>query len=460
MRFPGRNKVTAVAVHDGLVWRAYAFRREHGAWTCTGRAEEPSRSGRQLPQAILDFMAHSHAKRLRVLVSGDVHALTAEMPEDASDEELHTALAYEAQGELGLEAADHRLAVARAGLYDMGGERNALLAVGFERERLQKFATEAEGEGIRFEGVGSLELAVLAAHAQRNPQRRLLLIRARTSFYAVPSHDSQPFMTAMLPLGLDMSSDPTAHERAERARERLSRHDASPLTVVVASDIEIQREKITPYLGACTDVTFIALAELEETALQNAVGGRPGGIDDACPWIGLPPPPRDPHRHGTVILFVTLAVTLGWVGMSKQRLNQDLHMSQTNLAAWETLEHARKKATNESKALRERQNTLLAKHALLERRHCLPHGLLPLLSTLADNMPAYSCLLSITPHEGSGFDITGLTQWQDGLPQLDAALRKMSQREGLRREFGGLETSEGQNAQRFRFTVLPGEERP
>jgi hypothetical protein len=53
-----------------------------------------------------------------------------------------------------------------------------------------------------------------------------------------------------------------------------------------------------------------------------------------------------------------------------------------------------------------------------------------------------------------------VTRWQDGLTQLDAALREMGEREGMRREFGGLETIEGQYAQRFRFTIHPGEDRP
>ncbi len=460
MLLAGHRKALAVAVYDGTAWRAYLLRSSHGEWVCADRAEEASRGGRQLPKGILAFLAQSRARRLRVLLSGEVHMLTAALPNDASDEELHTALAYEAQGEIGLEAAGHRLAAARADLFEMGGERKALLATAFESERLAKLAEEAEGEGLHFEGAGSLELAILSAHARRAPNRRLLLLRDRTSFYAVPENDPQPFLTAMLPIGSDTGSDAAAGERVARARERLSMHDATPLTVAAPGEVTRWRERIAPCLEGCADVAFVPLAELEEDALRTAAGGRAGGVTEACPWIGLPPPPRDPHRHGTAILFVILAAALAWAGMRKQNLDRDLRAAQAALAAWNTLDNARKQATSETQSLRVRQHAILEKQALLDGRRSLPHGLLPLLETLAEHMPSYSGLVSITQQGDGRFEVTGLTRWQDGLPLLDAALREMGRREGLRREFGGLETIEGQYAQRFRFAVVPGEIRP
>jgi hypothetical protein len=143
------------------------------------------------------------------------------------------------------------------------------------------------------------------------------------------------------------------------------------------------------------------------------------------------------------------------VGWRRQTLHHDLCRAQANLAAWQTLEGARKRAAGESEALRKRQTAIVTKKEMLAGRRCLPHGLLPLLETLAQHMPAYSCLGSVKQREGGGFEIVGLTRWQDGLTQLDAALREMGQREGLRREFGGLETIEGQYAQRFRYMVVP-----
>ena len=248
MNFRRSGKSMALVVHDGQAWRAYALQGTRGEWNCTGCAEEPARHARQLPKAILDFIVQTGARRLRILLTGDVHALTTALPEDATDEELHTALAYEAQGETGLEAGGHRLAAVQAHGLGLGSDRKTLLAAGFETEQVERLAADAESEGARFEGVGSLELAMLAAHAQRSPERRLLLVRERTSFYAVPASDSQPFAMATLPLGIDMGTDSAARERADRARERLNTHAALPLTVVISNGNERLRAQIAPCL--------------------------------------------------------------------------------------------------------------------------------------------------------------------------------------------------------------------
>jgi hypothetical protein len=461
MKMKGQNKDMAIAIHDGLSWRAYILRQTRGQWSLDGQTEDPSRNGRQLPKKIIEFAAQSRLRRLRVLLSGEIYTVSMALPEDASEEELHTALSYEAQGELGLEMAGLRLAAARGTLLNMGSESKTLLAATFEQDRLARFASDAEGEAIAFECAGSLELAVLAAQAKRVPQRRLLFIRERTGFYAVPASDSQPFQVAMLPLGLEAFTDSASRERAEHVGERLAAQKGIPLSVVVLGEPALLRERLTPFLGACADIEFLSLAELEPALLPACAAGRVGGVDEACPWIGLPPLPRDPHRHGTVLCLAVVAAALCWVGGSKIRLDANLRDARNNRAAWESLESARKRAEGETKSLREQQNRLLAKKTLLERRSCLPFGLMPTLETLAGGMPAYSSLVSIKPRVGGGFEIVGLTQWQDGLPQLDAALREMAGREGLRREFGGLETAaEGLGGQRFRFVIAPGVDLP
>ena len=449
-----------LASHDGLAWRVCALKGGRGEWTCAASVEEASRNARQLPKRVLDFLAQSGARRLRILLSGDVHALATALPEDATNEELHAALAYEAQGEIGLEAAGHRLAAVRTHLLGMGGERNTLLTASFETDHLGKLAAESENEGVRFEAAGSLELALLAAHAQRAPERRLLLVRERTSFYAVPANEPQPFAVAMLPLGRDVAVQAAARERAERARERLGAHAAIPLTVALPRDADEQTRKvIATYFGGCRDVELVDGEELEAAAIRTAVAGSVGGVDSLCPWIGLPPPPRDPHRHGTAILGLILAVALVWAGMRRGQLKADLCAAQENRAAWQALEQARKQAKDEVNTLRDRQNATVARKTLLEKPKPLPKGLLPLLETLAVHMPIHSGLESIQ-QRGEGFEIAGVTHWQDGVPQLDAALSEMGRREKMRREFGGLEAVDGQLAQRFRFNVMPGGDGP
>jgi hypothetical protein len=454
-----RGKRMAIALHDGESWRAYALQFGQGEWTCAARAEEASRNPRQLPKRLMDFLGQSGARRLRVLLPGEVLALTTALPEDATDEELHTALAYEAQGETGIEAAGHRLAAVRADLHGMGGDRKTILAAGIELEHLERLAADAESEGLALEGAGALDLALLAAHAQRNPNRRLLVVRERISLHVSPASVGQPFAVATLPLGRGVANDSAARERAERARDRLSALAEVPMTLVLANGSEKEREQLACYLGKCGDVEVAEGLELEELAVRIGAGSRPGGVDSPCPWVGLPPEPRDPHRHGSALLGVVVAAAVAWSGMRWHRLGVDMRQARETRAAWERLEQVRLQARATVEGLRDRQGAMQAKKALLEQTSPLPSGLLALLETLAERMPTYSCLESIRQIEG-GFEILGVTRWQDGLPQLDAALREMGRREGFRREFGGLEAVEGESAQRFRFEVLRGEDRP
>jgi hypothetical protein len=427
---------------------------------CAGRLEDASRSGRKLPKTLLEFFVRGRVRKVRALLAGDVLSLTAALPEDATEEELHVALAYDAQGELGLDAAGHRLAAVRGDRLGLGCDRNLVLAAAFETERLERLAGDAEGEGLAFEAAGSIELAVLAAHMRRTPERRLLFLRDRTGFYAVPGTERQPFLATMLPLGLDALADPAARQRAEHARERLEILAAMPLTVVAPGSVAVLSERLAPLVGSCGEVEWVGLQELETALLPLVVSGAVGGVETVCPSIGLPPPSRDPHRNGTVLLFAVLAATLGWVGLRHRDLKADLCAVRARMQAWETLEAARQQARAESDQLRARQVALSARMALLGGKDSLPRGLQPLLATLAEHMPAYASLQSVRQRKEGGFEIAGLTYWQDGLPQLDAALRDMGLREGLRREFGGLETIEGQRAQRFRYSVVPGEVRP
>jgi hypothetical protein len=451
------KRTLAIAVHDGLHWHACKMKRRGGEWVCVDRMDEPARAARQLPKELRDFIARSRARRLRIVIPGDVHTLSTELPLDASNEELQSALAYEAQGELGIEAAAHRLAAARSNLYDMGGSRGSFLAAAFEIEILERLADGGETDGVHFEGAASLELGLLTAHARRHPDQRLLFIRSRSSFYAVPARDTQPFMATMLPLGLDLTDSPSAHERIARAAERIALHDAVPLRVILPTADEAARARLASVIGNCREVEFIALEDTLAELLTICAATRVGGVDQSCPMIGLPPPPRDPHRHGTVIMFLILAASLLWLGLRHGELKREIALKTADLAAWESLERARRQAESESAALRERQQSLLARQTLLRDRRPLPTGLLPVLRTLGENMPPYSCLSKVEISTEAGISIEGLTHWQEGLTRLDAALRDTAASTGLQREFGGIETRAGDYAQTFSYRLADGE---
>jgi len=461
MRWFGMRKYAplTLAVYDGLGWRASVYRWSRGQWRCFATTSDPSRHGKQLPKSILDFALKSGTRRLRVLLSNDVQPLSLAMPDDLTLEEQHTAIAHEASGELGLDANTQLLAAARSDLYDMGGDMHSLAVSAFDRLLIERFAEDAAREGLAFEGIGPLELALLWWHARHDPGQRLLLVRGTTAFYALPAGEIQPFLLSTLPLGLTAATDTNARERAERAKERLATHRELPLRVVIAgADSQPDIAWLMPLLGDPVAVETHALSELEPDALQLAVDCRVGGTTSPCAWVGLPPRPRDPHRHGTVIMVLIVLLTLGWVGRQYQSMQSRLYRDQARLAAWELLEQSRQSAKSESDRHRDRQAVLMSRQALLENRVPLPPGLIVTLDTLARDMPPYSRLTALSCREGNILEITGETRWQDGLSQLDEALRRALREIGMKREFGGIEAIDGTGAQRFRFRIMPGED--
>lgn len=447
-----------LAIFDGLGWRGRAYRRSRGGWRCVATTTDPSRHGRQIPKAILDFALKSGTRRLRVLVSNDVQMLTLAIPDDLTLEEQHTAIAHEAAGEWGFDAQTQRLSAARSDLYDMGGESHVLAVSAFDRLLIKRFAEDATREGLAFEGVGSLEMTVLWWHARQDPGQRLLIVRGTTACYAVPAGDTQPFLLTTLPLGLTGATDAQARERAERVKDRLAIHRERPLRVViVGADSPPDIAWLMPLLGDPVAVQTHALSGIESEAMPQAVDSRVGGTASPCACVGLPPAPRDPHLHGTVILFLIVLLTLGWIGRVYQSMQSTLCENRARLAAWESLQQARRNAKGESDRLRERQHVLIARQALLERPDPLPPGLMVTLDTLARGMPPYSRLIALSCGEAGGLEITGETRWQDGLSQLDEALRRALGDVGMKREFGGIEALDGSGAQRFRFRIMPGE---
>lgn len=450
-----------VAAFDGFGWRGYGLRRKGSHWECAETMADPVRNGKMLPKAVLDFASKVKAKHLRVLLAGDVQLLPLELPEDLTVEEMHSAIAHEAEAELGLDSRTQRFAAARADLFDMGGGHDALAVSAADRPLLERFDHDADHAGVTLDGVGALEHALLFRHARHDPNRRLLVVRGMTAFYAVPAGDVQPFLLATLPLGTLAANDPTAKERAERARERLAAHDALPLSVVVCGeDAPKVRDTLRPLIGDPAEVSFESLDDIGPEAVLAAAESRAGGVSSGCALVGLPPAPRDPHRHGTVIMMLILLLTLAYAGQRYQTLQTAKEQAQARLAEWESLEQARQRAANETSALLERQQALRARRALLERRDPLPPALMPALEALARHMPRYSRLVSVTAREAEGIEIVGLTHWQDGLPQLDEALRQAAADAGFVREFAGMETEEGRRAQRFRFRIRQGEGQP
>lgn len=444
----------ALAVFDGTCWRAYALERRKDRWACAAAHVDPSRNGKQLPKSVAEFARDSGARRLRVLTLADVQTLSLAMPPDLSDEEMHTALAYEAEAELGFDSRTQRVAAARCELYDMGGEPGSFALAAIDSGLIERFEYDAEQVGLSLDGVGSLEQTLLCLHADANPDQRLMVVRGHTSFYAVPSGELQPFLLTVLPLGAASVDGGASGERAERARERIEAHNELAIHVIICGDdADGGAAWLAPLIGDPKEARFTVIESLLDEVVRTAAMAKVGGVDSGCALIGLPPPPRDPHRHGTVIMALFVVLTLLWVGHSCDNLAKDRDAYEERLSQWDSLSRARERATAESDSLRDRQQSLRDRIALIERGDPLPPALMATLRALATSMPEYSRLISISACWDDGIDIVGDTLWQEGLTQLDEALRMAASDAGLAREFVGMETVEGRRSQRFRFRI-------
>lgn len=446
-----RSKRTSlvIALHDGFSWRARQFHFHHGQWHAEGMAEAASRNSRKLPKQILEFSAQSDARRLRVLLTGDLHSVTMDLPEDAEKEEIHTALVYEAAGEIGIEAHLLRLAAVRADRFQMGGEPNVILNTGYDARMLETFAQDCERSGLEFDGAGSLELAVLARHARLDEGRRLLFLRRQTGMYVVPAFDASPFQLSAVPFGAEPDETEAGRERAERAGRRFETHRGLPLRIVSCEPLsEARMGALRELLGKQEQLDILPLAEIEEDVLRHVAWSEVGSTEAGCALVGAPPKPRDPNVAGTYLCLALILFTGMYVGLRWHHLEESLRYAKTRETDWKNLLAEREKAKNELQSAEGQYRKVQDMQKLLSKQSCLPDALLPVLDTLAFEAPKYSRITGIAQLPDGSISVTGVTRWQEGLRLLDEAFN----RRGLSRVMVS-ETAAERDEQHFEFKI-------
>lgn len=429
-------------------WRAALCRQSGGGWTLKELGTDKSRNLRRLPKALLLAGADAGAARLRIWMESEPRLMQMEVPQDAEEEEFHTLLQGEARTEMGEEVHRMRLATVLADRFELGTEPDALLVSSFELNQLEAWQSDAEAQGLRFEGVSSIETAVLAACP---PGKPLLFIRGRSAWAVLPADERGPAMLLTLPLGTVPASDP---ERENKAAERLQKRGLDGLFVCLPGDCSAEREaSLRRLLDQSPETPWVCWPDLRTDAAAALATARPGRVEDAPPVISVPPRARDPHRVGTWILGFILLLTLTWLGLHTRGLKLDLEHAKGRETAWRTLEQEQKRVSDQVSRLRSQQNEVMALKSKVERPTPLPALLLPLLDTLATAMPQYSRLEEIRVQEDGSLRLVGLTQWQDGLLSLDQALRELCDPLGFRREFEGLTALEDSTVQQFSFRL-------
>ena len=418
-----RSRV-AVVLHDGATWHAHVFAPAKPEWRLIARMTLAGRAPGKLPEAVLEFAEKHGARRVRLAMPRSIHTLRTELPVDAEPEELQTAMAFELSSETGDAVEGVRVAAALGESFGMGAAPATLLAASFDEEPLERYAAACRNAGLRFDGAGSLELAVLGVHAEARPDSRLLFIRRDAAFHAVPGTDLSPMTAGPVPMGMEDLQQEMDAERGERLRRRFALHQALPAAVwCVGVPDGGRKERIQELLGETADVEFrdfeLATERVARQLLGAVEAGMPAG---AGARVGARPPEKDPHRAGTWMFFVILLATALALAGYGYGLKNRLGTLQVKTAAWETIAEKRKSLQSQLAGLRGGQARSKEACDLLAVKDPLPSGLLALLDALDKSMPEFTRVTAIEQKTATLFDVRGHTAVQYRLKELQDSL--------------------------------------
>ncbi len=466
------NRKHTILIHDGTFWHVVVLAHSRGAWGVRAVENVAGRNGSRLPEELLAVALSQRAKRVTVLLPGDVHAVRFQTPPDAEPEEIQTALRFESAAELGHERGDLRLVAASVDAFDLDVEPESCLVAGFEDARLRAFSQAVADQGMRFLGAGSFELAAMAWLRRRcSGDARLLLLKESAAFYAAPTLGEIPFVVATLPVGIRPDPDSERErERLERAARQLGTHGDIPLTVLSCGPMsEALQARLAGLFPSPDSVEWHALTDVVGELAQSVCLRNRDGAEQTGLLVGPTPPPRDPHRAGTWLFFVVLLVTLIGVGLKYRALTEEYETLEERKRMWTELEAARKSASERVSALRRQRDAEIAarteenaRRSALRETRALPPGFLPLLDALTDAMPPYTRVERLSEAEtGVGIELRGSTRWQEGLPDLVRALNEALAPHGLIVQQDAIELAEGtRREQSFTYRIAHAEAAP
>ena len=452
-----KSKKTAVLIFDGAHWHTGVYLRQKQGGEGVDSRTLASRSIKQLPGSVVDYLVEQQVGAVRLLVPADLHSLSMEMPDDVEHEELHTALAYEVAEEMGQEAHLLRLATVEASVYGMGCEAGVYMMAGFDTRQIEGYVQQLKQVGIQFEGVGALELGLLALHAA-HAEERLLLLRHRSGFYAVPGMEGQPFNMSSVQTGLEPEQSERDRERLVRFQRRLQAAGSVSMRVVTATmDGVPAAERVREVVPVGGEVEVSALDDVMPELMEQVLMAAVGDSRCACPLVGPPPAPKDPYRAGTWLCVAVVLLTLVYVGTRWHYLRVDVQGEQERSAAWSVLEKERERTSGHYRSLKERRDRQNRIYATLTATNRMSAGLLPLVDVLAVSIPQYTRITHIKQVDADHFEVKGVTRWAKGKIQLDRVLANAMGTVGMLVDPGPMTYQEDSREQQFSYQIVSKE---
>lgn len=444
-----------VAWHDGVGWYAVALCLKDDKWEVVSKLEKPLKATiRKLPKQVIDLALETNSHRLRVLLRSEIHSITFSLPEDADPEEIHTALSFEASNEMGVDAHMLRVAAVRASKYQMGADDDMLLVAGFDIKHVEQYGKDCESANIEFDGIGALELSVLARHARIYEDARLLFLSGQNAFYAVPALGELPFQFSVLPFAQEYPADDLALERIEKTHRRFKTHNELPQRVVSVNPLDSQYKSLIEKTVGVT-CGFDDFSEFADSFLNHVAWAQVGGSESGCALIGLPKAATAPYRTGAIMFYSFIVFALLYVALQWHNFTTEMEKSNNRIAAWENLLEERKNAKKSSSSVRSQQQKQMCILEILKGEECFPKGLLKILSVLGQSVPEYSRITSFQQINESGYEISGRTRWQKGLSMLVDALNESFVVNNLEMSafLKEVKTIEGEKEQRFSIVI-------
>ncbi len=276
------NKRLAVLAYDGRDWSAYAFHGGKIAWF-----REAGAAG-SVPSGILTFLREQRIRTARILLPGEVRRLETALPPKLSFAEVSAMLAHEVAGQSG---ADGTALVCAGGSGSLVGASDPFLLCGaFDRMLVDDLHRQLTEAGLRFDGVGSLELACAAhwnAHRDRETASLVLFLRGHGFMLPARSLPNQPGPVSLSGGLRQVERDPEAwRTRFVRGHRYLSK--AGSLSVfALGADVG----EIAPILDSIEE---LPRAEYPDPEVLMAGAAREAALGQANRF-GAPVPIRNPH---------------------------------------------------------------------------------------------------------------------------------------------------------------------
>lgn len=453
---PFKKRVVAVLVFDGQKWSTGVYVREGKGWTQRAEDATASLSVKQIPSDTLEFLAQQRVTEARILVPANLHSVHLALPPDLDPEESHTVLSYELSQAQGAEIGTLRLAATDASLLGMGCDSESFLVAAVEAAQVNSYVQQLKSVDVNVAGIGGLEQGLLGLSASGHAQERLLLLRSRSGFYAVPGVEEQPFYMSSVQIGLRPETTERDQERLERLQRRLHVNDALKLRVITAGSTEDSvAERVRTVVGTDQNVQTDSLEGLLPALMELVLAARPGDTQDLCALIGPPVAPRDPYRSGTWICIAVILITACYTVNNWHQMKRNLKTEQERKIFWDQLKAERERLTSRCSSLQKQRNQQLRIYNMLTKNQRLPKGTLALLNCLAHDIPQYTRINCVTLLDDGGYELEGSTRWAEGKNQFDRTLAGTLAPLGFRVEPGPMKYREDMRDQQFSYLIHP-----